>query len=84
MSVTTVSSCGIGVRMEQIKGKRKDEIWEEEDVVWGFYSINLTSQFANDIIEIPSGFQGENNFYFFQFIYFYLLTSFCSKCLLGL
>lgn len=75
--------------MDQVKGKREGEMRKVEDVVWGFQLVNylfffLTSQFANDIIEIPSGFQGENNFDFFQFIYFYLLTSFCSKCLLGL
>ena len=42
MSVTTLCSPGIGMRLEQIKGKRKGEMREEEDMVWGFDSINLT------------------------------------------
>lgn len=40
MSVTIVSSCGIQMRMDQVKGKREGEMRKAKDVVWGFHSIN--------------------------------------------
>lgn len=40
MSVTTVSSRGIRMRMDQVKGKREGEMRKVEDVVWGFQLVN--------------------------------------------
>ena len=43
MSVTIVSSHGIRIRMDQVKGKREGEMRKMKDVVWGSQFINYLS-----------------------------------------